>query len=122
MHRLQDFSVFESILGKVHLELCHYHEIGRFLIKECDPIDFESAFFHLRQAAKLGQLDALVNLAKIYMGMPRDLLPDYSVEQTDDNYDTGFEYMVEAAERGEKASLYFVAKAFDTGIGLRKDK
>jgi len=76
----------------------------------------------LRQAAKLGQLDALVNLAKIYMGMPRDLLPDYSVEQTDDNYDTGFEYMVEAAERGEKASLYFVAKAFDTGIGLRKDK
>jgi hypothetical protein len=30
--------------------------------------------------------------------------------------------MQEAADKGDKGSLYFVAKAFDTGVGLSKNK
>lgn len=51
------FSSFESILGKVHLEMCKYHEIGRFVRNENDKVDYESAFFHLQQAANLGVTD-----------------------------------------------------------------
>jgi elongation factor 2 kinase len=70
----------ESILGKTHLEMCKYHELGRFLKDDNDSIDHEAAFFHLAQAANLGVLEALVNLAKIYMQLPHDILPDYKVE------------------------------------------
>lgn len=118
MHRLHDFQVFESILAKVHLELCRYHETGRFLLDEGEEPDHESAFYHMQHAAKLGELDSLYNLAKIYMGMPRDLLPEYEVETTGSNYGIGFDYMVEAADKGELAAMHFVAKAFDTGLGL----
>lgn len=122
LHRLQDFSVFESILAKVHLELAKYHEIGRFLKSDIDEIDHESAFFHLQQSAKLGELDALVNLAKIYMQIPRDLLPEYEIKSSDANYNIGLDFMIEAAERGEKSAMHFIAKAFDTGMGLGEHK
>ena len=38
------------------------------------------AFFHLKHAANLGVVDALVNIAKIYMQLPRDILPEYNIE------------------------------------------
>lgn len=113
--------VWESILGKVHFEMCKYHEIGRFTNNN-DEIDFVSAFFHLEQAANLGLMDAIINVAKIYMQLPHDILPDYKVDDTVENYDKGFEYMIEAAEKGDKNSLYFVAKAYETGLGLSKLK
>lgn len=76
------------------------------------------------------------------MQLPHDILPDYKVEvnyskfksffkvlfiklffqDNDHNYDTGFDYMVEAGEKGEKNCLYFVARAYDSGIGLSKHK
>ena len=34
----------------------------------------------------------------------------------------GFTFLVEAAEKGHRHSLNYVAKAFDTGIGLGTDK
>ena len=43
-------------------------------------------------------------------------------QENDNNFDIGFDYMVEAAEKGDKYSLYYVAKAFDNGIGLSKNK
>lgn len=43
-------------------------------------------------------------------------------KDNDDNYEIGFDYMIEAAEKGDKNSLYFVAKAFDTGVGLSKNR
>jgi hypothetical protein len=113
--------VWESILGKVHFEMCKYHEIGRFATNN-DDIDFISAFFHLEQAANLGLMDAIINVAKIYMQLPHDILPDYKVDDTVENYDKGFDYMIEAAEKGDKNSLYFVAKAYETGLGLSKLK
>ncbi|CAF0889007.1 unnamed protein product [Brachionus calyciflorus] len=113
---------FESILGKVHLELCKYHEIGRFVANENGQFDEEAAFFHLQLAANLGVTDALVNCAKIYMQIPHDILPDFKVEENDANFEIGFDLMIEAAEKGEKYSLIYVAKAFDTGIGLSKSR
>lgn len=44
------------------------------------------------------------------------------MKENDENYQTGFEYLTEAAERGDKWSLHFVAKAYDTGIGLPKSR
>lgn len=70
----------ESTLGKVHLELCKYYEIGRFSEPETEEFDENAAFFHLQQAAHLGVKDALTNIAKIYLQLPRDILPNYKVE------------------------------------------
>lgn len=70
----------ESILGKVHLELCKYYEVGRFSEPESDEFDEQAAFFHLQQAANLGLSDALTNIAKIYLQLPHDILPNYKVE------------------------------------------
>jgi elongation factor 2 kinase len=112
----------DSYLGKVHLEMCRYHEFGRFVADESEEaIDYAAAFFHLTHAANLGVTDALVSVAKIHMQLPHDILPEYKIEESDDNYKTGFEFMIDAAEKDEKSCLYFVAKAFDTGIGLPKD-
>ena len=70
----------ESILGKVHLELCKYYEVGRFSEPDSDEFDEAAAFYHLQQAANLGVVDALTSIAKIYLQMPRDILPNYKVE------------------------------------------
>lgn len=75
-----DFGSYDSILGKAHLEMCKYHEFGRFLINENDEFDSESAFFHLQQAANLGVTEALINIGKIYLQLPHDVLPEYHVE------------------------------------------
>jgi hypothetical protein len=70
----------ESILGKVHLELCKYHELGRFRDDDSEACDEEAAFFHLKQAAYLGIKEALINIAKIYLQLPHEILPSYQVE------------------------------------------
>jgi len=112
----------DSTLGKVHLELCKYHEVGRFLENENQEFDAEAAFFHLKQAAELNVKDALVNLAKIYLQLPRDILPSYSVEENDENLALGFEYMCKSADKHCKAAMFYVAKAYDTGVGLSKNR
>jgi len=70
----------ESTLGKIHLELCKYHEMGRFLTSEIEEFNQEAAFFHLKQAANLGVIEALNNTAKIYLQLPHDILPNFQVE------------------------------------------
>ena len=80
MRKIHTLGSYESILGKVHLEMCKYHENGRFLTNENDSIDNEAAFFHLQQSANLGVTEALINIAKIYMQFPHDILPDYSID------------------------------------------
>jgi elongation factor 2 kinase len=107
----------ESILGKVHLELCKYHEQGRFLANENDEFDQEAAFFHLKQAANLGVVEALINFAKIHLNLPCELLSNYQVKNSDadSNASIGFESMLRAAESGDKSSNLYIAKAYDTG-------
>ena len=105
----------ESILGQIHLDLCKYHEMGRF-VTEDQEFDSEAAFFHLEQSAKLGILEALLNTAKIYLDLPRDILSNYKVAESGNNLRIGFDYMETAAEKGDKSSTLFLAKAYDTGL------
>jgi len=71
----------ESILGLIHLELCKYYEAGRFSTnKNDDQIDFEAAFFHLRQSASLKVVEALVNVAHIYLQLPHEVLVDFKIQ------------------------------------------
>lgn len=63
--------------------MAKYHEIGRFIIgddKNEDLIDWESAIFHEEHAAELGELEAIVTMAKLYLNQERDVLVNCTVE------------------------------------------
>lgn len=60
--------------------MCKYYEVGRFSDAESEEFDEAAAFFHLQQAANLGVKDALTNIAKIYLQLPRDILSNFKVE------------------------------------------
>jgi len=113
-----DEDMEESILGKIHLELSKYHVMGRFLETGSEIFDSEAAFFHLKQAANLGVIEAMINAAKIYLDLPRDFLPDYDIERNDINLNIGFELMQKSADKGDKSSMYYVAKTMDDGNNL----
>ena len=34
----------------------------------------------------------------------------------------GFDFLVESADKGDQTSVYYIAKAYDTGVGLSKNK
>ncbi|CAG0886279.1 unnamed protein product [Cyprideis torosa] len=108
-----------SILGHVHLDLAKYHEIGRF---NDDPTseeyDKEAALFHIKIAAELMVVEALVTLSNLYLGLPHDLLTDITVEDTPDNQDIGLAYLERAAARGDRHSMIALAQRLDTGLGL----
>ena len=62
---------------QVHLELVFYNEIGRFTDNEPD---FDSAVFHMEHAASCGLIEALRELAKLYLQLPHKILEDYVLE------------------------------------------
>ena len=71
----------ESILGRVHLELCKFHENGRFLADKINlKVDYDTAFFHLRHAANLKIVEALVNVAHIFLQLPHEILNDFKIQ------------------------------------------
>ncbi|XP_004692137.1 PREDICTED: eukaryotic elongation factor 2 kinase [Condylura cristata] len=107
----------KSILGKVHLAMVRYHEGGRFCQKD-EEWDREAAVFHLEQAADLGELEAIVGLGLMCLQLPHHLLPDVSLEETEENKTRGFNYLLKAAEAGDRQSMILVARAFDTGLNL----
>ncbi|CAF0833538.1 unnamed protein product [Brachionus calyciflorus] len=112
----------ESILGKIHFEMAKYHEIGRFSEKEFDNCDLNSAFFHLKHAGDLGVREAIINLAKIYLQLPHDLLSSFILDENDENLEIGFKYLIQSADFEDKNSLFILAKAYDTGINLPKSR
>lgn len=59
--------------------MAKYHEIGRFSIEE-DVIDWESALFHEEHAAQLGVLEAITTMARLYLGLQRDIFVNCIVE------------------------------------------
>ena len=59
--------------------MCKYYQIGRFSELGSEEFDETSAFFHLEQAAELSVKEALFALAKVYLNLSRDLLPDYQL-------------------------------------------
>lgn len=63
--------------------MAKYHEVGRFIVgenKDENEIDWESAIFHEEHAAELGELESMVTMAKLYLGMDRDVLVNCVVE------------------------------------------
>ena len=63
--------------------MAKYHEVGRFIVgdtKDENDIDWESAIFHEEHAAELGELEAMVTMAKLYLGQERDVLVNCVVE------------------------------------------
>lgn len=70
-------------LIQVHHEMAKYHEVGRFVLgdsKDEKLIDWESAIFHEEHAAELGELEAMVTMAKLYLGQDREVLVNCVVE------------------------------------------
>ncbi|XP_060696584.1 eukaryotic elongation factor 2 kinase isoform X2 [Hemiscyllium ocellatum] len=113
----QEKKIGKSILGKVHLAMVRYHEAGRF----CDKLeewDRKSAIFHLEHAALCGELEAIVALGLIYLQLPHHILTDVTVEDTEQNRQRGFDYLLMGAEAGDRPSMILAARAFDTGINL----
>ncbi|XP_066131992.1 eukaryotic elongation factor 2 kinase isoform X1 [Saccopteryx bilineata] len=111
----------KSVLGKVHLAMVRYHEGGRFCEKD-EEWDRESAVFHLEHAAGLGELEAIVGLGLMYSQLPHHILADVSLKGTDENKTKGFDYLLKAAEAGDRQSMILVARAFDTGQNLSPDR
>uniref|UniRef100_A0A452E360 Eukaryotic elongation factor 2 kinase n=1 Tax=Capra hircus TaxID=9925 RepID=A0A452E360_CAPHI len=111
----------KSILGKVHLAMVRYHEAGRFCEKD-EEWDRESAVFHLEHAADLGELEAIVGLGLMYSQLPHHILADVSLKETEANKTKGFDYLLKAAEAGDRQCMILVARAFDTGQNLSPDR
>ncbi|EPY74541.1 eukaryotic elongation factor 2 kinase [Camelus ferus] len=111
----------KSILGKVHLAMVRYHEGGRFCDKD-EEWDRESAVFHLEHAADLGELEAIVGLGLMYSQLPHHILADVSLEETEENKTKGFDFLLKAAEAGDRQSMILVARAFDTGQNLSPER
>lgn len=145
-----------EVLGKVHLDMTRYHELGRFLAANnpnnpnnahnaasshngaaerrdsmstgSEPdFDKAAAWFHLDMAAKCGLNEALLTCARIYLGMPHDILPDFTLEASDaeeqaEQEDQGLEYMTVAAENGDLGAAVFLGEAFRSGAPLGSER
>ncbi|XP_068941037.1 eukaryotic elongation factor 2 kinase isoform X3 [Petaurus breviceps papuanus] len=107
--------------GRVHLAMVRYHEGGRFCEKD-QPWDQESAVFHLEHAADLGELEAIVGLGLMYSQLPHHILADVSLKESEENRTKGFDYLLKAAEAGDRHSMILVARAYDTGLNLSSDR
>ncbi|XP_065055231.1 eukaryotic elongation factor 2 kinase-like [Rhopilema esculentum] len=112
-------SLQESVLGTVHLELVFYNEIGRFTDNEPD---FDSAIFHMEHAASCGLIEALRELAKLYLQLPHKILEDYVLEENDMNYETGMKYLLSAAKENDRESVLIAATILDNGERLCKKR
>ncbi|EMP34970.1 Eukaryotic elongation factor 2 kinase [Chelonia mydas] len=111
----------KSILGKVHLAMVRYHEAGRFCAKD-QEWDQESALFHLVHAADCGELEAIVGLGLIYSQLPHHILSEVTSEDTEESRVKGFDYLLRAAEAGDRPSMILVARAYDTGVNLGSNR
>ncbi|KAG8433097.1 hypothetical protein GDO86_017397 [Hymenochirus boettgeri] len=111
----------KSILGKVHLAMVRYHEGGRFCEKD-QEWDQKSAIFHLEHAAHCGELEAIIGHGLMCSQLPHHILTDINVEDTEENRIKGFNYLLMAAEAGDRPSMIHIARAFDTGVNLGSDR
>lgn len=115
----------DSILGQVHLALAKYHEVCRFT--DDGTYDREAALFHLKAAAECGIVAAIVSVARMYCGLPHDILSDVTIDN--DNTLTeaekqlrGLSFMEKAAQAMDRAAMVFMAKSYDLGInGTQRD-
>lgn len=110
----------DSILGQVHLALAKYHEICRFT--DDGTYDKEAALFHLKAGAECGIVNAMVSVARLYCGLPHDVLSDINYDDDQLNPDEGLKFMESAAEAGDRAAMVYTARALDFGNnGAQRD-
>lgn len=115
----------DSILGEVHLALTAYHEICRFT--DDGTYDKQAALFHLNAAADCGIIAAIVSLARMYFGLPHDILSDIDISDNDSISETrkqelGLSYMEKAGEAMDRSAMVFLAQSYDLGAnGAIKD-
>ncbi|CAG5126427.1 unnamed protein product [Candidula unifasciata] len=117
LRKLSNLKIGQSVLGQIHHEMAKYHEMGRFCLQE-DVVDWDAALFHEEHAAELGVLEAINTMAMLYMGLPRHMFVNCIVQQRSEMIDVGVDYMVQAAEAGDRNAMIFMARAFETGNGL----
>eukprot|EP00802_Teleaulax_amphioxeia_P008022 Tamp_08030.p1 GENE.Tamp_08030~~Tamp_08030.p1 ORF type:complete len:614 (+),score=141.95 Tamp_08030:318-2159(+) len=94
-----------SLGADVHFKLAQMYENGQF-----DEVDLESAVFHVECAAKMGDADANVVLAKVYSGISRDTLREHTVEE---DIGRAFAYWLTAAQAGSLEAMSAVASFYD---------
>jgi elongation factor 2 kinase len=109
-------AIGDSVLGLVHHEMAKYHEIGRFSVD--DKVDWAAALYHEKMAADLGIMEAIITVAKLYLGQEPDVLVGCEVKPSTENHQKGIEYMDLAAELGDRAAMLYMAQAYETGQGL----
>ena len=64
---------------QIHHDMALYHELGRFVLDDNEK-DMKAALYHEQQAAKCGNVEAILTLARLYLGMQRDVLVCFNVE------------------------------------------
>lgn len=101
--------------------MVRYHEAGRFCDKDKDW-DQESAIFHLEHAAHCGELEAIIGLGLMYSQLPHHILTEVSVQDTEENRSKGFNYLLMAAEAGDRPSMIHIARTYDTGLNIASDR
>lgn len=74
--------------------------------------------FHLEQAAACGDLQALITMAEIHLQLPHDILVSATVQESEEVKNRGVEYMLQAATLGERQAMVYMAKAYESGVGL----
>ncbi|KAK6170357.1 hypothetical protein SNE40_018769 [Patella caerulea] len=117
MRRAACLRIGDSILGQIHHEMAKYHECGRFSCED-DEVDWESAVYHEEHAAQLGVLEAILTMARLYLGLQREVLLNAVVEQTDENINIGLDFMGQAAQAGDRSAMIYLARAYETGDNL----
>ncbi|RUS71830.1 hypothetical protein EGW08_020415 [Elysia chlorotica] len=117
LRKLQNLRIGDSILGQIHHEMARYHEMGRFSC-EGGEVDWDSALYHEEHAAQLGVLEAINTMARLYLGLQRELFVNCVVQKVGNMQDIGLDYMVQAADAGDRNAMIFMARAFDSGENL----
>lgn len=107
----------ESLLGTIHLDLAKYHEGSRFCLDD-GKRDMAACYFHVEQAARLGVMEAIMTLARLHLGLPREVLCEFD----DENFSAGLEWMENACAEGNREAAVIVARAYEKGqFRLEKD-
>eukprot|EP01102_Stenamoeba_stenopodia_P009176 TRINITY_DN2694_c0_g1_i1.p1 TRINITY_DN2694_c0_g1~~TRINITY_DN2694_c0_g1_i1.p1 ORF type:complete len:584 (-),score=129.93 TRINITY_DN2694_c0_g1_i1:156-1907(-) len=112
-----------KIISRIHYELAKMHATGQLhaddpgKAHDPEPSAKAAAFYHYQIAAAGGVVSAMLGLARIHSGLPRDILPDANV--IDPVLTT--KYLQLAAERKSICGAYHYAKRLEKGETVPKN-
>ncbi|KRZ50234.1 Eukaryotic elongation factor 2 kinase [Trichinella nativa] len=112
----------DNILGRIHLDLARYHELGRF-VQPDTQYDRSAAWFHLEKAAECGVHEAVMTMAKIYLGVEHELLQDFMEDgTTDENINQGLKLAEKLAVNGDRWATMILAERYASGQLLGSER